>query len=288
MSNVTWPSELTRPRRPTDGCVHLRLRRGVGRTVVQDCYSHVPLQVMRPVYLDATGTAYFYLLNPCGGVLGGDTYHITVLLEAGAQAYLTTPSATKLYAAPGAAARQWLELTLHAGAVLTYLPAQTIPFAGAAWQQYTTVHLAPGAWVFLGDIVAPGRLARGERFAYREYAAALRVDESGGRPRLLERLRLCPPQQRLEGLGMLEGYLYLGSFYAMGAQMALPDTLVEALHALLATYPTLAGSATMVGEGALAVRLLGMDHHSISHAMAAIWDTVRQQLFGYPAVPTRT
>ena len=145
--------------------LQLVLRRVGARTIVQDCYYHVPLQVLRHVYLDETGTAYVYLLNPGGGVLGGDTYTSTVTVGAGAHAYLTTPSATKLYAAPGAATQQHIEFTLHAGAVLRYLPEQTIPFANAALQQQMTIRLGPGACVFLGEIVAPGRLARGESFA---------------------------------------------------------------------------------------------------------------------------
>src|SRR2546428_470617 len=87
-------------------------------------YFQVPLQVLRPLYLDDVGTAYVYLVSPCGGVVGGDRYDMTVVLEAGAQACLTTPSATKLYATPGAPAQQRLDITLQARAVLEYLPEQ--------------------------------------------------------------------------------------------------------------------------------------------------------------------
>src|SRR5262245_24947111 len=129
MSNAISPSEGFPALAPGSRCrasgvLELALRRSGARTVIHDCYSHIPLQVLRPVYLDDTGTAYVYLLNPCGGILGGDTYQITVRLEAGAHAYLTTPAATKLYAAPGAAAQQQLAFTLDDRAVLTYLPDQ--------------------------------------------------------------------------------------------------------------------------------------------------------------------
>src|SRR2546425_779038 len=83
---------------------------------------------------------------------------------AGARACLTTPSATKLYATSGAPAQQRLDITLHADAVLEYLPEQMIPFAQAVFHQQITVRLGAGACVLLMEIVAPGRVARGEAF----------------------------------------------------------------------------------------------------------------------------
>jgi urease accessory protein len=257
------------------------------RTTIQDYYAHPPLQVLRSVYLDDSGTAYIYLLNPGGGVLGGDRYQITVTLQAGARAYLTTPSATKLYAAPHAAAQQRIEVTLQAGAVLTYMPEQTIPFAQAAFQQHITLRLGPDACAFLGDIVAPGRLARGEAFAYREYSSILRVEDDHGTVRLVERLHLCPQQQTVRGLGLLEGYDYVGTFYALGDRATFTSQMADDVHALLACRQGLVGSATTLPHGGLAVRVLATDHSGVSHALYDVWNRLCQQTLGYPAVPRR-
>jgi urease accessory protein len=240
------------------------------------------------VYLDDTGMAYVYLLNPCGGVLGGDTYRITVALESGAQAYLTTPSATRIYAAPGAAAQQQLAFTLADRAVLAYLPGQTIPFANAAFRQSLRIRLGRHAWAFVGEILAPGRWACGECFAYREYCSEVCVETAPGRVLLLERTRLQPAHQRLAAAGLLEGYRYLGTFYALGTGEALPDSVVERLHLLLAGQPHLIGGATLLEAGGLAVRWLGMEHSSMSHVMYAVWDVLRRHVLGCPAVPCRT
>jgi len=293
MSNATSPSNGHSPppttaRSAASGVLEMTLRQRGGRTVVHDCYSRVPLQVLRPVYLDDTGTAYIYLLNPCGGMLGGDTYRMTVTLEAGAHAYLTTPSATRLYAAPGGATRQRIEFTLADQAVLAYLPGQTIPFAHAAFEQCLHIRLGRQAWAFVGEIVAPGRWACGECFAYREYCSETRVETAQGRLLLLDRTRLQPARQNLAALGLLEGYLYLGTFYALGTGTALPDTLVEHLHCLLAGQPHLSGGATLLEAGGLAVRWLGMEHSTMSHVMYAVWDVLRRHVLGWPAVPCRT
>ncbi len=276
------------PPRPNDGVLELGLRRTGRRTVVQDCYAHMPLRVLRPLYLDDTGTAYIYLLNPCGGVLGGDTYSITVALEAGAQAYLTTPAATKLYATQGAAAQQSINFSLEAGAVLAYMPEQTIPFAHAAFRQQITVRLAAAAHVVLGDIIAPGRFAREEIFAYREYSSSVRVETTQGEVLLLERTRLQPQQQTLGALGLLEGYYYLGTFYALCNGTAIEPTLSDHLDALLSGRRRLIGSATTLAHGGLAVRWLAADHMSASQALHDIWDVVCQHVLGHPAAPRRT
>jgi urease accessory protein len=276
-----------RPRRPNEGSLHLVLRHVGQRTVLQECYFHVPLQVLRPLYLDDTGTAYVYLVSPCGGVVGGDVYSMTVVVESGACVCLTTPSATKLYATPGLPARQQLGITLHAGAVLEYLPEQIIPFAQAAFQQHMTVRLGPGACILAMEIVAPGRLARGEAFAYRDYDSSVCIEATSGQALLRERTRLRPGWQRLDGPGLFEGYNYLGTFYALVEGRSLAPDLVEHVHTLLACRAGLLGSATMLAHGGIAVRVLGADHMTVSRALHEVWDVLRRALLGYPAVVWR-
>jgi hypothetical protein len=86
---------------------------------------------------------------------------------------------------------------------------------------------------------------------------------------------------------LLEGFDYLGSFYALGGGCGLPVPLADQLHVLLTDYPKLVGSATMLEQGGLAVRLLGMDHHTMSQALNAVWELVHRQVLGYAALPGR-
>jgi urease accessory protein len=291
-----WPGQgarvgeqvsVAQQRRPNEGALRLVLRRAGQRTVLQECYFQVPLQVLRPVYLDDRGTAYIYLVSPCGGVVGGDVHTMAVVVESGAHVCLTTPSATKLYATHGTPARQRLDITLQAGAVLEYLPEQIIPFAQAAFQQQTTVRLGAGACVLLMEIVAPGRLARGEAFAYRDYDSSVCLETASGQVLLRERTRLRPGWQRLDGPGLFEGYYYLGMFYALVEGMSLSAELAEHLHALLACRAGLLGSASLLAHGGIAVRVLGVDHTTVSQALHEVWDVLRRALLGYPAVVWR-
>ena len=275
-------------RSPVEGVLQLGLRRSGARTVLYDCYARTPLRVLRPLYLDDTGMAYIYLLNPCGGVVGGDAYTLRITLDAGAQAYVTTPSATQLYATLDAPAEQCMDVTLHPGAVLAYMPEQTIPFAGAAFRQRLTVRLGRDAFAFLGDILAPGRAARQETFAYREYDSRLRVETlEHGDIRLLDRMRLQPQQDPLFCLGLMETYNYLGTFYALPGSGAIDPSLADRLHDMLTSRPDLMGSASTLPHGGLAVRLLGRRHTPVRQALRDVWDLTRQALFGQPAAALR-
>ncbi len=280
---------MTGSRRPLNrGVVELSLRRAGTRTVVRDAYFRTPLQIMRPYYLDDSGTAYIYLLSPGGGVVGGDRYSITVTLETGARACMTTASATKIYASPDTMAHQRFDIVLQAGAAFEYLPEQIIPFARSAFRQDMTVRLGSGAVAVLMEIVAPGRLARGEAFAYRDYSSGLSVADARGRVLLRERTRLQPRHWDAgNGLGLLEGFNYLGTLYVLSESYGAPGELADDLHGLVANRQRCVGGATALEWGGVAVRLLAEDHATVSRALHAVWDRVRQCLLGYPAVRWR-
>jgi urease accessory protein len=287
-SNVTSHSECIGHMtpllsKPNQGMLQLILHLAGTRTAIKDCFYHVPLQVLRPVYRDDTGMAYVYLLNPCGGVVGGDHFDLSITLQAGAHAYVTTPSATKLYAAPQRPARQTIAFTLETNSVLAYMPEQTIPFADAAFKQHLHLRMAPGACAFVSDILAPGRVARGEYFQYRLYDSHLRVDSLAGEAILEEHVRLRPQHQRPHGLALYEGYAYMTSFYALGLDHDLATRLTELLQDQLGNNQHLLGSATALSQGGVAVRLLSHTHRHASQALYKVWDTVRQQVHGYPA-----
>jgi urease accessory protein len=257
--------------------------------VLYDCYARTPLRVLRPLYLDDTGMAYLYLLNPCGGVVGGDTYTLQIDLDTGSQAYVTTPSATQLYATLHAPAEQRIDFTLHQGAILAYFPEQTIPFGNSAFRQRMTVRLGHDAFVFLGDILAPGRSARQESFAYREYDSRLRVETlASGEIRLFDRIRLRPLQDPLSCLGFMEAYDYLGVFYALPSSGTIDPSLSDHLHEALASCPDLVGSASTLPYGGLAARVLGTHHTPVRQALHLAWHLTRQALFGQPAAALRT
>ncbi|HEY5599596.1 MAG TPA: urease accessory protein UreD, partial [Candidatus Manganitrophaceae bacterium] len=205
------------------GVLDITFERREEKTVVREVFQQAPLRVVRPFYPEGESPAHLYLLNTTGGILEGDRMETTVRLEKGAHLLATTPAATRVHPSPSGEACQKMVFFLGAGAVLEYLPEPLLLYADAAFHQETDIYIEEGGALFFIDILAPGRLARGEAFAYRWYENRLRIYDGGG---LLvqEGFRLAPQERRLDVVVAMEGYTHLGSLYVV-----CPDREAEGL-----------------------------------------------------------
>ncbi|HEU5323029.1 MAG TPA: urease accessory protein UreD, partial [Methylomirabilota bacterium] len=176
-------------------------RRGAA-TVLAACRWTLPLQVLAPLDLEP-GTAVVSVLNPTGGLVGGDRLSIEARAAAGARACLTTPSATKVYRTAGAPAEQRVRLRVGPGAALEWVPDHTIPFAGADFRQTIEAEVEEGGVLVLVDAFAAGRVARGEAWAFARFDSALAVRDARGW--LLHDRVALPAGLAAGGLGACEG-----------------------------------------------------------------------------------
>src|SRR6202162_3659141 len=94
------PCSLKSERNPErvgrDGFLRLRFARSGESTILAQSRFSLPLQALTPLTL-ADGASYLMLLNPTGGVLGGDHLVTEIAQETGTHVCLTTPSATRIY-----------------------------------------------------------------------------------------------------------------------------------------------------------------------------------------------
>src|SRR5579862_3718810 len=150
-----------------DGFLRLRFARSSERTILAQSRFSLPLQVLTPLPV-AGGACYLMLLNPTGGVLGGDRLATEIVLEAGTHVCLTTPSATRIYRTADKPAILETRIRVGEGATLEYLPDHAIPHAGSACRQSLRIELAPGSRAIILDSMAAGRVAHGERWNFAE------------------------------------------------------------------------------------------------------------------------
>ena len=180
--------------------------------------SHPPLQTFGLQEVDGHGTAYLQILNPCGGLFEGDRAEIEVELQPSTHLYLTTQAATKVYPSEnGQVTRQRIRLRVACGAILEYFPLPLIPFARALYMQEIDIRVKSGGICMVAEVLAPGRSARGERFAY----AMVRSRVEGwmdNRLILFEQLRLQPEQSSFAGVGILDGQSYVATLYVLTSQ----------------------------------------------------------------------
>jgi urease accessory protein len=254
-----------------------------GRTSIRARRQRFPLRTTMPFYLDpvAPDMAFVYVQNPTGGVFAGDHLLASVAAGSGARVHLTTQSATKIYRSEGALARQELRFTLGAGAYVESIPDPLIPHAGSRYCQETSVELGPGAMFVAAETVAPGRRARGERFAYDLLELRTSVGR-GGRELCAEALLLEPARARVDRPGVLGASDYLVSLIAVAPE-ADAGALASSIDAALAADGAVRGAAGELpgGVGALA-RILAPNAVTANRALRGAWAAVRAALIGLP------
>src|SRR3984885_7808224 len=183
-----------------------------GHTVLAASRQEPPLKVVRAFTMQ-DGAALAHLHNVSGGLLGGDHLALEVNVGAGARVQMTTTGATRIYRPRREAlpTTQSNEFTVKEGALLEYIPDSIIPFAGARFSQATTIHLAQGAGLFWWEILAPGREARGEIFAYD--CVEMKTDVVAlGQPIASERVRIEPRRRSTPSFGRLGAYRTWATF----------------------------------------------------------------------------
>jgi urease accessory protein len=102
------------------------------------------------------------IVNTGGGVAGGDSYSVSLMLGEGAEVEATTPSAERIYRSDGPAACVATRLTLAPRARLFWLPQETLMFEGARLERRLEVETSGEAEFLIAETIVFGRLAIGE------------------------------------------------------------------------------------------------------------------------------
>jgi len=262
------------------------------QTRLMVCEQRPPLQVIRAFPL-STGGALVHVHNISGGVLGGDQLALEVEVEQGAHAQLTSTGATRLYRSrPGVpTSKQIGTVTVREGALLEYLPDPLLPFSGSRYHQQMRIDLDSGAGLFWWEMVAPGRVAQGELFAYEQLLLDLHIS-TRGRSIAIERLKLEPHCRALSSLARLGPYSHFCNFYIcrVGLEATHWSNLEKELGALAQELSCPGeiswGVSNLVAHGLVirAVSCLGRD---IAVGLLAFWRAAKRYLYDEEPIPPR-
>jgi len=267
-----------------DAALH-QLKLCFGRDRFQVARQDPPWKVVRAFALPESGRLV-HLHNVSGGVLAGDRLALDIEVEAGAGAQVTTTGATRLYRhRPGAVdSAQYSTFSVGDGALLEFLPDPVIPYAASRHAQRTEIRLGHGAALLWWEVLAPGRLAAGERFAFER----LRVETSVYTPRrpiFLEDYVLEPERQDLRSPVRMLGYSHMASFCA--AQEGRPPEFWRNLERQLseiASAMTLPGravwGASALASDGLLVRGLTTSGRFVNDPLAEFWQAARLAITG--------
>lgn len=232
-----------------DGAAIVGFARGPRGTALARLYQRAPCRVLFPA---GPGDPEAVVVTISGGLAGGDRIALDLAADAGAAACVTTQSMEKVYRALDTPCTVDVAARVEAGAMLAWLPQETILFDGARLRRRTMVDVA-AAGRFLGcEAVVLGRRGRGERFTHGLLHEAWRIRRDG-RLAWADALRLdgdvaaaIAAPSGFSGAEALATVLYVGADAA--AHLPLARGIAE--------DDRLRGGASLV-NGVLLARLLG-------------------------------
>ncbi|MDP2286533.1 MAG: urease accessory protein UreD, partial [Pseudohongiella sp.] len=199
----------------------------------------------------------------------------------------TTPGAGRVYRARVDRSLQQLRTTLvlSEGAVLEYLPQETIVYPSASAQLDTQIHMAPGSRFIGWEICCLGLPASDLRFSDGALKQRLSIF-AGKKPLLIERFELNDNNRDVYNAAVglrgqpVTALLVAGPLTADQLADAALDMLVERLRTAIASYHSDALCAVSVINGFVTARYLGGNADEAKRLFISLWHIVRPVLTG--------
>jgi urease accessory protein len=255
-------------------------RRGT-RTVLAARRHDGPLVVQKPFYPEGDGVCHAIILHPPAGIAGGDKLEIAVCANKNSHTLLTFPGAAKWYRSAGPWAEQRITLTAGKGALLEWLPQETIVFDGALADTRTDVQLSGDA-VYIGwEIACLGRTGSGERFEKGEYRLSTRLWRDD-KLQWIERGRIAGGGDLLASPVGLDGCTVSATLLA-----AAPRLDAKLLAACREELPATGRAAITLLPGVLIARYIGNSSEAAKDYFVQLWRRLRPVLTGRAAVAPR-
>ena len=245
-----------------------------------------PLVVQRALHPEGDAVCQAIVLHPPGGIAGGDHLEIDIDCENDAVAQLTTPGATKWYKANGRAASQRVHIAVADGAIVEWLPLESIVFDGAVASSSLVVDIAATGSAAGWDIAAFGRSAAGERFDRGHYRQSIEVRRDGrlswaenGAVRGTDPLFASPVG--FDGRSVC-GVLWVASALPIG------DDIIDACRDVASTAPSpaLHGVTSLPGN-VVVVRCVDDSSERIRSCLSRVWGVLRPCYAGRAAIVPR-
>jgi urease accessory protein len=270
-------AEIIPLHRWADGAAEVSFFRSAGETRLKHLYQSDPCRVLFPRQTEGAAKEAV-IVTTSGGIVGGDRLRFDIEAEAGSVASVTTQAAEKVYRSAGADSEIDVSVRVRDGALLEWMPQETILFDGARLRRHTRIDVAGTGRILAGEIVVFGRRARDEAFTYGLLHDDWRLSCDG---RLVWADALHLSADIADGIA--NRHAFDGAAAVATAIYCAPDAAGS-----LETARRLAGSggASCVDD-VLVVRLVHADAAALRAEFTYFWKRFRHEAAGLPAVLPR-
>jgi urease accessory protein len=252
-----------------------------GLTYLREQSFCAPVHLSKPHHEE--GVLVVNIVNPTAGLLAGDRVHYDVAVENGARVLLTAPSASRAHRIVDGDARVSQEFRVASSGWLESWPEMFIPQGGARYRQRTTVRVEEGGEALLIEMIAPGRTASGEVFAFTELDWETEVF-LGETKIARERYALSPDSPTLAALRTQFPEAYYASCFVVSPHLRADAECWRRIHDLHGAEAWVGCSALV--RGGFAIRVVAAGSVALRRTVAAIREEVYAAL-GRPAPALR-
>ncbi len=254
------------------GAARLAFANRNNRNSIVERYASAPVRILTPSIQGGIPEAV--LANTSGGIAGGDTSHVDILVAQNAQALVTGQAAEKIYRSIDMPASIRTVIKIEDGSTLEYLPQESILFDGAKLNRAVNISLGARSCLLLSEMFVLGRWAMNEDFTRGIFLDRWSIDVAG-QPIWREGLRVEGGLSSLSSsLGFANARALATIFYA-GANAAEVLGLARDVIGPM-------GGATIV-RGMLVVRMLGNEAGMLKQQLGEIISIIRAAALGRPA-----
>lgn len=284
MFAVTSPSDpvpaaadIVPLKRWADGAAEVSFAHRQGETRLRHLYQSDPCRILFPRQ-SAGAPKEAVIVTTSGGIVGGDRLRFEIEAGAGSTASVTTQAAEKVYRSAGNDSEIDVTVRVRAGAVIEWMPQETILFDGARLRRHTRIDVEDGGSVLSAEIVVFGRRARDETFTHGFLHDAWRLYRDGTLT-WADALHLSGDTADV----IANPHAFDGAAAVATAVYCGPEA---ARHLDIARELAGPGGATCI-DGFLVIRFVHADAAVLRAQFTEFWKNFRHAALGLPAILPR-
>ncbi|QRM27748.1 urease accessory protein UreD [Microvirga sp. VF16] len=259
------------------------------RTILANLERRAPYMAQRALYCDQEMPflPYVFLITTTGCLLQGDRLALDIDLGPGAQAHVTSQSATKIHGMDANYAAQIQTITLAEQAYLEFLPDPIIPHRHARFISHTQICVAPSATLLLAEILQPGRKYHhpDECFGATVVSFSTAAVRPEGRTLFTEKLMIEPQRFAMRQTGVMGSFDVFGNvILCTPADKA--ERILERAEADVQLADAMAfGACRLPNDAGLIYKVLGRDTAQVKAKVREFWGIVRKEVTGADLPP---
>lgn len=238
-----------------------------GRTYLGESYHNAPYKMVHYGDKKLHQHLEMIMMSASPGMMEGDELEIDIKVKANAHLRLYTQSFNKIHPMKEKGALQLTKVRMEEQSMLHYIPHPVTPYEGSIFKTVNEIEIPKSACLIWGDIIASGRVTKGESFQFKSLHSVtkLKVD---GKLLLYDNQLLQPASLPIQSLLHYEGFTHQATLFYTSP---FGDQLKEELDEILVgQYQEITFGFTSCGPNTVMLRALGNDGEMLYEWMTAM------------------